>query len=76
MTTPRLEIDLSSIAHNVREIVNRFGAKGIRVNSPDNLKNEIEQGFKEGGPVIIEVPIERGSETSPWTFAHPSPPRN
>jgi predicted amino acid racemase len=31
MSTPRIEIDLSSIAHNVRVLVERFGAKGIHI---------------------------------------------
>jgi predicted amino acid racemase len=31
MKSARLEIDLSKIAHNVREIVRLYGSKGIRV---------------------------------------------
>ena len=48
-----------------------FGAKALRSNSPSELQASLEQAFEEPGPVIIEVPIERGSETSPWSLSHP-----
>ena len=48
-----------------------FGAKGLRSNSPRELRASLEQAFEEPGPVLIEVPIERGSETSPWSLSHP-----
>ncbi len=48
-----------------------FGAKGVRASTPEALRAAIEDGFKEDGPVLIEVPIERGSEASPWPFTHP-----
>ena len=48
-----------------------FGAKGVRVSSPAELRIALEEGFREDGPVLIEVPIETGSEASPWPFAHP-----
>ncbi|MDE0275792.1 MAG: thiamine pyrophosphate-dependent enzyme, partial [Defluviicoccus sp.] len=48
-----------------------FGAKGVRATTPGELRVAIEEGFKEDGPVLIVVPIERGSEASPWPFAHP-----
>ena len=51
-----------------------FGAKGVRVDTPRSLGAAIAEGFGEGGPVIIEVPVEPGSETSPWPFVHPAPP--
>ena len=52
-----------------------FGVKGVRAGSPAALQIAIEDGLKENGPVLIEVPIERGSETTPWTFIHPAPPK-
>lgn len=52
-----------------------FGAKGVRASSPGELRRAIEEGFGEAGPVLIEVPIERGGEESPWPFAHPAAPR-
>ncbi len=48
-----------------------FGAKALRSNSPSELQASLEQAFEEPGPVLIEVPIERGSETSPWSLSHP-----
>ena len=48
-----------------------FGAKALRSNSPRELQASLEQAFEEPGPVLIEVPIERGSETSPWSLSHP-----
>ena len=51
-----------------------FGAKGVRVDDARSLGVAIAEGFGESGPVIIEVPVEPGSETSPWPFVHPPPP--
>ena len=48
-----------------------FGAKGVRASTPEALRAVIEDGFKEDGPVLIEAPIERGSEASPWLFTPP-----
>ena len=48
-----------------------FGAKGVRASNPAELKTALEEGFGEDGPVLIDVPIETGSEASPWPFAHP-----
>ena len=53
-----------------------FGARGIRVTSPPALRDVLENAFKEDGPVVIEVPIKTGSETSPWTFLHPAAPKS
>jgi len=52
-----------------------FGAKGVRASTSRELRTAIEEGFGEDGPVLIEVPIETGSETSPWPFIHPEPRR-
>ncbi|MEZ5727183.1 MAG: thiamine pyrophosphate-binding protein [Burkholderiaceae bacterium] len=56
------------------KLAEAFGAKGVRVDTPEALEREIVAGFGESGPVIIEVPVERGSETSPWPLVHPAPP--
>ena len=48
-----------------------FGAKGVRASTSRELRTAIEEGFGEDGPVVIEVPIETGSEASPWPFIHP-----
>ncbi len=53
-----------------------FGAMGLRVNSPAELKGALERALGENGPVIIEVPLETGSEASPWPFTMPAPPES
>jgi acetolactate synthase-1/2/3 large subunit len=56
------------------EMAKSFGAIGVRVDSPDALEKAIADGFEQDGPVIIEVPIETGSERSQWSLIHPAPP--
>jgi acetolactate synthase-1/2/3 large subunit len=43
-----------------------YGAVGLRANSPDELRVALRRGFKEPGPVVIEVPI--GDTPAPWKF--------
>lgn len=49
-----------------------FGALGLRANTPPELKTALEKAFAHTGPVLIEVPVARGSETSPWPFLLPN----
>jgi acetolactate synthase I/II/III large subunit len=56
------------------KLAESFGAVGIKVDSPEELKSALKKGFKEIGPVIIEVQLPRGGQTSPWEFIHPAPP--
>ena len=51
-----------------------FGVKTFRATSPDELKSLIIEALVLNAPVLIEVPIEKGSEASPWPFLHPAPP--
>lgn len=51
-----------------------FGVKGIRATNPSELKAALETALAAEAPVVIEVPVERGSDTSPWPFIHPAPP--
>lgn len=51
-----------------------FGARGVKADSPRALEAAIEEGFRDDGPVLIVVPIEARSESSPWPFVHPEPP--
>ncbi|WP_431324465.1 thiamine pyrophosphate-dependent enzyme [Rhizobium sp. YTU87027] len=51
-----------------------FGVKTFRATSPDELKSLIIEALVLNVPVLIEVPIEKGSEASPWPFLHPAPP--
>lgn len=50
-----------------------FGMPAERVETPAELEKAIETALTRGGPALIEVPIETGSETSPWQFLHPAP---
>jgi len=62
MRTPRIEIDLSAVEHNTRELVKRLGARGIGVTgvakatlgSPDVAKAMIRGGVKRLGDSRIE----------------------
>ena len=51
-----------------------FGAHGRRAESPDEFAALLKQALQEisAGPVLIEVPIERGSEASPFEFMMPN----
>ncbi len=48
-----------------------FGAVGMRASTPDALKTALERALAADAPVLIEVPVAPGSETSPWPFIHP-----
>jgi len=52
MNTPRLEIDLAKIGHNVREIVRLYGAKGVQIIG-------VTKGVL-GDPVIAAVFVKNG----------------
>ena len=55
------------------KLAESFGAVGYRAANPGELKTRLERAFKDDAPVVIEVPVERGSEVSPWPFLHPEP---
>jgi ornithine racemase len=52
MNTPRLEIDLAKIGHNVREMVRLYGAKGVRIIG-------VTKGVL-GDPVIADIFVRNG----------------
>ncbi|MCH8301789.1 MAG: hypothetical protein IH912_03465 [Proteobacteria bacterium] len=52
------------------KLAESFGVAGYRVESPDELKPALAKAIDEDKPAIIEVLIERGSETSPWKYIH------
>lgn len=54
------------------KLAESFGAEAIRVTSPEELRPVLEKSLSANGPVVIEVPIERGSETSPWKYILPT----
>ena len=52
------------------KLAESFGVAGYRAESPDELKPALTKAIDEDKPAIIEVLIERGSETSPWKYIH------
>jgi len=53
------------------KLVRSFGADAERVASPEALKPALARAIDADRPAVIEVTVERGSETSPWPFIHP-----
>lgn len=56
------------------KLAESFGAKAVRVTAPDALVQAISEGFRERGPVIVVVPVEARTESSPWPFVNPPRP--
>ena len=56
------------------KLAESFGARGVRVKGPDELARAIEEGLLDQGPVIIVVPVDARTESSPWPFVHPPAP--
>jgi acetolactate synthase-1/2/3 large subunit len=53
------------------KLTESFGAMAIRAHSPDELRRALERAFAANGPVVIEVPVARGSEISQWKYLMP-----
>ena len=51
-----------------------FGASGYRARTPDELRRALEQALGAGSPAVIEVPVDRRDEVSPWKFLMPGSP--
>jgi acetolactate synthase-1/2/3 large subunit len=49
-----------------------FGVLGYRAKNPQELKKALEEALGKRGPCLIEVPVEKGSEPSPWKLIYPS----
>jgi acetolactate synthase-1/2/3 large subunit len=47
-----------------------FGVRAQRVRSPAELAPALERALGLDEPTLIEVALERGSETSPWPLIH------
>jgi len=52
------------------KLAQSFGVEAHRVDSPQALEPVLRQAFLSNGPVLIEVPIARDSEVSPWEFVN------
>jgi acetolactate synthase-1/2/3 large subunit len=50
-----------------------FGVPAEKASTPEDLEKALGKALASGGPALIEVSVERGSETSPWPFLHPAP---
>jgi len=50
------------------KLAESFGVAAHRVESPDELTPVLAKSIDDDKPAIIEVMIERGSETSPWKY--------
>jgi acetolactate synthase-1/2/3 large subunit len=50
------------------KLAESFGADAYRVDSPATLKPVLEKAIDNDRPAVIDVTIERGSETSPWKY--------
>ncbi len=48
-----------------------FGVPGHRVSTPAALRSTLERCFAADGPALIEVPIDRSREGSPWPWLVP-----
>jgi acetolactate synthase-1/2/3 large subunit len=55
------------------KLAESFGAMALRATSPLGLRRALESALGAGAPVLIEVPIERGTEVSPWPLTLPAP---
>lgn len=53
------------------KLAESFGAQGLRAETPDALRQAIEQSFTEPGPTIIDVPVEEMPNPSKfWRMAN------
>jgi acetolactate synthase-1/2/3 large subunit len=48
-----------------------FGVLGYRAKNPQELKKALEDALGKSAPCLIEVPVEKGSEPSPWKLIYP-----
>jgi len=50
-----------------------FGVMVMKADSPEDLHGKLAEALQANEPVVIEVTIPRGSDSSPWPFIHPAP---
>ena len=48
-----------------------FGVSGYRAENPDDLRKVLEKALGKGTPCLVEVPVEKGTEPSPWRMIYP-----
>ncbi len=54
------------------KLAESFGMAGYRANDPATLRSTLDRALSANAPALIEVPIERGTEVSPWPFLYPA----
>jgi acetolactate synthase-1/2/3 large subunit len=52
------------------KLADSFGVAGERVHDPHALRGALERALARGAPTLLEVVVERGAETSPWSLIH------
>ncbi|MFK8018165.1 MAG: thiamine pyrophosphate-dependent enzyme [Pseudomonadales bacterium] len=55
------------------QLAQSFGVAGFKANTVDELRTVLGKALDMNEPVVIEVSVPRGSDTSPWSFIHPAP---
>jgi acetolactate synthase-1/2/3 large subunit len=50
-----------------------FGALALRAENPGDLRTALVRAFQANTPTVIEVPVDRGAESSPWPLTLPAP---
>jgi acetolactate synthase-1/2/3 large subunit len=58
------------------KLAEAFGVRGERAHSPAELRTVLARALATDQPTLIEVPIARGSEASPWEFMMSLPAEN
>jgi len=55
------------------KLAESFNIPAFKATAPEELERLIATCATLDSPVLIEVPVDRGSEVSPWTYLHPAP---
>jgi acetolactate synthase-1/2/3 large subunit len=55
------------------KLAESFGVRAYRAASPPDLRAKLQAAIDADAPAVIEVPLERGAESSPWPFIRPAP---
>ena len=48
------------------KLAESFGVRALRAANPPDLRAKLQAAIEANAPAVIEVPIERGAEASPW----------
>ena len=56
------------------KLAESFGVCAARVRTPQELRPVLGRALGDGGPWVIEVAVEPGSEGNPWRYIHPPRP--